>query len=450
MSSAPFPQLLRRSTFAAHDPFISRVHTSTPSSIHQYGDWGLKYPIPRSKGPRYIKFNTLDAGKVIGADWRSAEQEARFVQTWGTGRVSWMSEDELPKYKTRSGVGLWDNYALPPEEAEGERKVELMEDVNAMNPKEFGIYLEKVRRKRKEFLKTKLDSLRRQTRDKLTLPEDQTLITLGAKGHVVNPDTAGFQVSLTKEELEKANSRVLHAPPHRVHGLSYSRLPPTSGSFNPMLHHPGRAIDRVSQYTEASDRARNMRPGEGTNRPWVVDMGGIGTKSKTTAGRISDISAVPKGVDFTREEPHRGEARWRVTTASMKDPPRVLGLQQLNDAQRSSKRGRPQSAAKQMSPLDTFRFDITVKHVSSASPKTVQDPEDELGSREWVGREPRTQKVPSTWSDELGLGGPRSDRKPGEGAKQLRSWEQQAQREAREDSAARVSSLLARLSGKTP
>ena len=449
MTSSPFPQLFRRSTFATHDPFISRVYTSTPSSIHQHGDWGLKYPIHRPKGPKYIQFNTLDAGKVIGSDWRSAEQEARFVQAWGSGRTSWMAEDDIPKYRTRSGTSLWDDYALPPEETE--RGDELMEDVNAMSPREFEQYLRKIRQRRKEFLGKKYDGLRQQTKEKLVLPEDKTLITLGAKGYVANPDTSGFQASLAKEELEKPESNTLHSSPHRVHGLSYSRLPSGSTLFHPMLQHPGRAIDRVSPLNDASDRARTFRSGEGTNRPWVVNLGNAAAKSKTSMGRISDIPAIEKGVDFTREDEHRGEARWRVTTASLVDPPRVLGLDRVTESQRSLRRGPSQSAAKKISPLDTFRFDITVEHVSSSSSGGVPQiqPLDEIGSRAWVGREPKTTtKVLNSWSDQLGLGGPRSERKQGEAGRHLRRWEQKSEREAREDSAARVSSLLARLSGK--
>ena len=70
---------------ASHDPLITRVYTSTRSSIDRHGDWGLKYPIHRrrTQGPRHIRFSTLDAGRSIGADWRSAETEARFVMTWG-------------------------------------------------------------------------------------------------------------------------------------------------------------------------------------------------------------------------------------------------------------------------------------------------------------------------------------------------------------------------------
>ncbi len=358
-----------------------------------------------------------------------------------------MAEEDLPKYKTRAGLGLFDDYAAPPEE--GDRKGELMEDVNSMNPREFEIYLEKVRGRRKKYLKDKMKGLRQQARDKLVLPEDKTLVTLGTKGYVANPDTSTFQVNLTKEELESPGSDVLHSSPHRIHGLSYSRLPPSSNQLNPLMHHPGRAIDKVSQLTEVTDRARNFRPGEGTNRPWVVGLGGVGTKSKTSMGRISDIPVIAKGIDFTREDEHRGEARWRVTTASLKDPPQVLGLDDLTEAQRAIRRGRQTSGTKKISPLDTFRFDITVEHVSSdLQPESEREPEEEIGSRAWVGREPRTPKVLSSWSDDLGLGGPKSERKAGDGPRQLRSWEQKVEREARDDSAATVERLLARLNGK--
>ena len=445
MSTAPFPQLLRRSTFAAHDPYISRVYTSTPSSIYQYGDFGLKYPIQRAKGPRYIKFSSLDAGKPIGADWRSAEQEARFVQAWGTGRFAWRGENDLPRYETRSFRNDTEMYAKELDEGGGDKQVSLMDDVNSMSPRAFRNYLKRIRSKRQDFLNERLNRLGQSAKDKLVLPEDKTLVTLETRGKLANPDTSALQVSLAREELEKPNSKLLHSAPHRVHGLSYSHPSLSSTSLDPMLRLPGRAIDKVSHLTGTMERARNFRPSEGTNRPWVVALGSVGAKTQTTMDRISDAPVIDQGIDFTREDEHRGEAQWRVTSAKLNDPPRVLGLDELTEASRSVRRGRPTSAAKKISPLDTFKFDITVQH-ASASPDAADEPrpEIELGSRAWVGREPVIQR-PSSFSDDLGLGGPKNLRRPGEGFRQLRDWEQRAEKETMEVGAATVSKLLARL-----
>lgn len=78
--SSPFPQLLRRANIATYDPLISRIYTTTPSSQSRHSDWGLKFSIHRTKGPRYIKFNSLDSGPGFDCDWRSAEREARFIK----------------------------------------------------------------------------------------------------------------------------------------------------------------------------------------------------------------------------------------------------------------------------------------------------------------------------------------------------------------------------------
>ena len=367
------------------------------------------------------------------------------MQAWGTGRFSWIGENDLPRYETRSFRYDTEIYAKELDDVEEEKQVNLMDDVNSMSPREFKDYLRKIRSKRNEFLNERMKSLGQSTREKLVLPEDKTLVTLETRGKLANPDTSALQVSLAREELERRDSKLLHSAPHRVHGLSYSRLPPSSTLLDPMRHIPGRAIDKVSHLTGATDRARNYRPSEGTNRPWVVALGGVGAKTQTTMERISDAPVIDKGIDFTREDEHRGEAQWRVTSARLNDPPQVLGLDRLTEASRSVRRGRPTSAAKKISPLDTFRFDITVQH-ASLSPDAAGEPrpELELGSRAWVGREPEIHR-PSSFSDDLGLGGPKNQRRPGEGLRQLRDWEQKSERETMEVGAATVSKLLARL-----
>lgn len=131
-STGKFGQLFRKSAFASFDPSISRIYTSTPSSIDRHGDYGIKYPIHLEKGPKYIKVSELDLGRFLGSDWRSGEKEARFVQAWGTGRTPWSTPNETGQYRRAS------NTLLDPEtKPTAPSRKQYMDDVNSMTQSEF-------------------------------------------------------------------------------------------------------------------------------------------------------------------------------------------------------------------------------------------------------------------------------------------------------------------------
>ena len=433
--SLNFPQLFRRSTFASFDPSISRIYTSTPHSVYQHGDWGTKYPIHRQKGPKHITVTDLDAGQLLGSNWRSGETEARFMKAWGNGRVGWMTDSDMPRYKIRSEGNLYDDEFPAPEEKKEEER-ELMDDVNVMPIETFKSYLKEVRQYRKDFLAGKINSLAPQTRDQLVLPEDKTLVNLGAKGHVANADTAVFQVGLAQSHLKRKGSKRLLSAPHQLHGLSYSRLPQTASAVNHVLHHPGRAVDRHHNLSHLSPSSLRGPGGRGTNQPWVVSTGGVTAVAKNDGARTSESAQIADGVDFTRSNPNQGSARFRVTLARMKSPPQVFRVPERIAAQAADPRARLQTRP---TPLSTFKFDIGLKYV----PESTGDEVAGLGTRRWVATAPPTaQSMLNQHGDQLGAGGPRSTRRSGQAVKEVRKWE------ARDASANRAIELLEQINAK--
>ncbi|WVW81092.1 hypothetical protein I302_103083 [Kwoniella bestiolae CBS 10118] len=437
MSSSPFPQLLKRANISTYDPLITRIYTSTPSSKSQHSDWGLKFSVPIKKGPRYIKFNSLDAGPGVNCDWRSGEREARFIQAWGDGKVRWQNEEEAIPWLVKSSTSGFDNRRddllterIPPEGGAEEDGGMWMRDVESMSEKEFEAYLDKIRKGRKAFLNERLEGLSGSIKETLVLPEDRTLIHLSYTGKTPLNSTLNYQADLTTSEIRDRETNKLNSKPHRTNGMVYSSKPTSSNEFlDTALSKKGRVLNKVSRYDESSNKSR--RPagpgmGVGNNLPWVVSIGGITGKTSTHNSKTTDQTTYMNSsidqTDYTRSNNSAGVGKFRINRAEMgSTPPSVLALNESRySGPRLSGKWR-QSSANQPSPLDTFRFDVdlSITEIESESEKGLG----EVGSREWVGSESRLNSLQGGWQDELNLGGPRRERTRGEAQERLREKE---------------------------
>lgn len=447
--SSPFPQLLRRANIATYDPLITRIYTSTPSSKAQHADWGLKFPVHLPKGPRYIKFSSLDAGPGFNCDWRSAEREARFISAWGTGGVRWQNEDEIPKYTVKN-TGIYQTEDLVEQEEGGEV---WMRDVESMTEDDFEAFLERVRSERKRFLSQSLEGMAESTRASLQMPEDETLVHLATAGKISEGATATFQAQLTSDDLVDPHSTKINSRPHRVHGLNYSRAPSSSTDYNPISEKKGRALNKVNRADDAYSRAQAQTAGRAfggmggrDNLPWVVGLGGLTAKSQNARGRVNDSSSTQtiEETDYTRSDASRGVGRFRITRAQMEKPPTVLALAESRAGGQFGGKWRS-SGATLPSPMDTFKFDIDVALASSLAEGSAASASEEerraVGSRAWVGRERKLSAL-DRFSDDMGLGGPRKDRIRGEAADRLK------QQEMRQQSKERVDLMLQRLKAR--
>ncbi|WVQ95705.1 hypothetical protein IAU59_002804 [Kwoniella sp. CBS 9459] len=446
--SSPFPQLLRRANIATYDPLITRIYTSTPSSKAQHADWGLKFGVNLPKGPRYIKFNSLDAGPGVNCDWRSGEREARFIQAWGNGSVRWSNEGDIPAFSTGiSTRGFGDQFAEPAEEVVGNEV--WMRDVESMSEEDFEKYLERIRDERKRFLEERLESVPESTRQTLVLPEDKTLIHLATSGKTTGGASANFQASLTASDLEDPTSTKLHSKPHRLHGLSYARKPVSSNDFDPTSEKKGRVLNKVSSADNAYNKARrNSALAKSNNIPLVVSLGGVTGRTSTENRSITDSRQVSiDETDYTREQPLQGVGKFKINKAQLNSAPTVLALAQARG--RVGGRWRNVTAS---SPLDTFHFDIGVTPISSALDEQFLDPfggsggssdaqpgrSAEVGSREWVSRDEAPESQ-SRIAAELKAGQRRNQRKQGEAQARIKAMEQKA------DTVDRVHKMLAKL-----
>ncbi|KAL1409740.1 hypothetical protein Q8F55_003737 [Vanrija albida] len=399
--SSTFPQLLKRSAFAMHDPAIARVYASNKRSMQKYDDYGLKFPVYRAKGGLYIKVGTLDAGPGLDAQWSSGEKEMRFIDTWGDGSVPW-SKAAKPQRVARASIYAEETEAAP-------EKTEFIANVDAMSEAEFERYLDNIRAHRHELR----DALWAET--EAPAPEEATLAHAAAKGIARQTAAAEFQSGLTSRELASPSSSRLRGAKHELHGLAYSSAPAAGAAADPARAHKGRALDRVA------------RPGsgysglDGTNADYVVGLGGVTAVSRSRAVRVTDRPTLAQ-FDYTRERRDRGVAHFKVAEAAIEAPPNVLGLTQKTGRD-AVWLGLSRSTLRPPGALDSFRFDIKVDEVDVAAPIP--------GSREWVGKDV-VAAAPSTAAEgALGvLGGPRATRVQGQGAEAVRRIQAQTSRTA--------------------
>lgn len=446
-----FPNLLRRSSFATHDPLITRIYTSTPSSVSKYGDWGLKYPIHRKKGPRHIRFSQFDAGSAIGADWRSGEREARFMEQWGSGRVAWSrNTNGLPNTRQRPNF-IMDPATQP--EPERRRKMPVSA-IESMSEKEFERYLDQVRAEKGQALERYFkriemeseekaakkggDSVESQARkeekaaaEKAAAEGRRAMVWLAMEGKLDKSHGVDEMAEMDGRRIIAEQSSVLVSRPHELGGIAYSkqtnaRLP--ARHIHPDTAFAGRALDRVKQ------QGRYSQSNADINTPLVVGAGGLtGIVAQDHTLRSTKDTQILEMVDYTREKPTRGSGMFRIRSAQLAADPTVLNLNNLDlhnhyDVSSENEYRPPQSRAKKPSPLDTFRHNITFD-VDSSPDANINLPYMALGSREYVGRQARAVKENLTRSDHLGLagssiGGPRSSRPRGAALRELEKMDE--------------------------
>ncbi|RSH76862.1 uncharacterized protein EHS24_005263 [Apiotrichum porosum] len=387
--AATFPQLLKRSAFAAHDPVITRVYASNPRSINAYNDWGLKFPVHRAKGSRFLKVRQLDAGPGVDAPWESAEKEARFMDTWGDGSVPWKAPiaNRMPQ---RAGLSLHSGINSQFYEQDHSHTTQHIPNVEAMSEAEFETYLKHVREHRKEFAQSIFTE---GARGESAPAHERTLAHAATHQYLREDDSAEFQVKLAARELADRDSKRIVSDRHAVSGLRYAA--PLSGKSGHSIApaHPGRVLDRVTRIggTQA----------EGTNAKWVVGLGGLTTVAPSGVARTSDKATLGQ-FDYTRARPDVGISDFNVENAVLTHAPRVLGLGSKSDGgQRWLKK--KYSGARRPGPLTSMSFNIDV----------VEDTDVELGTPAYVAREvkrPGPLVSEASMGVLTGMGGPKADR----------------------------------------
>jgi hypothetical protein len=385
--ASSFPQLLKRSAFAAHDSLITRVYASTPQSA-ALGDWGLKGVVHRAKGSKYVKVAELDSKMGIGATWTSAEGEARFMSMWGDGSVAW---DTKTKRQPRASIKEGYEFA---EELPEPTTSQMLPNVESMTEPEFERYLAYIRKHREELRESMHADGGRASG---AAPEESTLTHAAARGATREVDSSDFQANLITREFTKKGSERLQARPHHLHGLSYS-TPLSGGSkLDASRAHKGRVLDRTatrSQYGAFRD---------GTNSKWVVGLGGLTAHAASGTNRIADKASLSQ-FDYKRERPQAGISYFAINDATLKAPPRVVGLRGPAESGERWINNKISSATRP-APLKSFKFDIDVQEAPAPEAHT------DLGSSEWVARE-RSRGSATSMETDLGILGSRRNGRP--------------------------------------
>jgi len=319
-SPSPFATLLRRSKFASYDPKIGQVYTTFGGDSHR-GNYGLKRPLALRTRKPFITIASVDSLQQQ-TEWSYAEKEARWIRRVAevSGKPEPVHGGDLWKKSGPDGKFQWkvdSDFALCTTDADTalEAKKESRghtsgstPNIDAMTPKQFERYLEKLRTLRpafREFLKVE------QAKD------TQKGISVGRpawknKIRSSNPlEQSRYETDLHKTFLSKQMAQTIHDPESRileqdVHpngALAYTHLTDLEHYFwrQPL---PGRAV--------------------GKNRNLVVSFAGANaslTQSKSEGIQpIEWKPLVERGVDTGR-----GVSKFRASQTEVFKPPQVVG-----------------------------------------------------------------------------------------------------------------------------
>ncbi|KAF8499947.1 mitochondrial ribosomal protein subunit-domain-containing protein, partial [Gautieria morchelliformis] len=248
---SPFAALLRRSKFASYDPYIGQVYTTHGGHAHR-GNWGLKRPLPNRRRVGFITVRSVDSPEQQ-TEWNSAESSARWMRRWeqlgkkldieemGNWRIrsfTWSIDSEFD----RAGkVGI-----EPGRERVREHKIlnpnTLIPDPEAMSPKQFQKYIERLRKIRpefKEYLAGRYLQQQKQqpnTKDKgsqkLNSEVKQSgILKLSGSGeidmyasgqHAASMHVDDFLMRRADREFRSPGSKRIERRPHNLAGLEYT------------------------------------------------------------------------------------------------------------------------------------------------------------------------------------------------------------------------------------
>ena len=258
-SPSPFATLLRRSKFASYDPTIGQVYTTHHGNAHR-GNWGFKRPLALRKQSKFIAVQAIDS-REQQTEWTPRESEARFIRRWEevatepSIRDAWESHyiNSRPIHDAELvNKGQGRNIANPAvqywanELSEKRQYVAPVPLISAMSTKQFTHYLERLRKRRPEFLPF-ISEEAEYTKDLETLP--QNLVEPSA----YEESARGSAETVRRRFLQRhshtiydgPNSHVIEQRPHRNGGLSYAHTSQLTHFFT-THDEPGRFVDSTS------------------------------------------------------------------------------------------------------------------------------------------------------------------------------------------------------------
>lgn len=342
---SPFAALLRRSKFASYDPYIGQVYTTHGGHAHR-GNWGFKRPLPNRRRVGFVTVRTVDSPEQQ-TEWNSAESSARWIRRW----------EELGKKLEIAPVARWENKETWSVDSEFDRAgmvgtepgrerqreqcasdpYNKIPNFDAMSPKQFEKYLERVRALRPEFKKYLEKRWKEQEQKKLKRGQGFSADLhkqLGSEMHVPTLKLNGagdidmyasslgattvhfdFLADHVAREHQSNKSRNLERAAHKFAGLEYTFMSPLQAQY---LHKPAPGRD-ISQ-----NRAERFNKGLPEKKVDFIGVGGLIGELKEYGSR----TIMP--TDFgTQESPRRnreqGKGFFRVNKVHIFGAPSVVG-----------------------------------------------------------------------------------------------------------------------------
>ena len=321
-SPSPFATLLRRSKFASYDPKIGQIYTTFGGESHR-GNYGLKRPLALRTREPFITIASVDSLQQQ-TEWSYAEKEARWIRKVAEvsrapepmhGGDLWMKSgpDGRFEWKIDSDFALGTTDADAALEAKGKspsRGRGNTPNIDAMTPKQFQRYLEKLRTLRPAF------------REFLEAEQAKNVPKQGTSARATSPwknrlqssnllEQSRYETDLHKTFLSRhmaqtfndPESRILEQEVHPNGALAYTHLTDLEHFFwrQPL---PGRAVGKT----------KNL----------VVSFAGVNANLPPRKSEgiqpIDWKSLVERGADTGK-----GISKFRVSQMEVFKPPQVVG-----------------------------------------------------------------------------------------------------------------------------
>jgi len=319
-SPSPFATLLRRSKFASYDPKIGQVYTTFGGDSHR-GNYGLKRPLALRTREPFITIASVDSLHQQ-TEWSYAEKEARWIRK--ISEVSRTPEvvhgGDLWKKSGPGGKFQWrvdSDFALGTTDADAALEAQKESrglsqgstpNIDAMTPKQFKHYLEKLRALRPAF------------REFLQAEE--------AKG-VRKKDVAGRAAWKSKVRSSNLLEQSRYQTDLHQTFLSKHMAQTINGPESHILEqdvHPNGAL----AYTHLTDLEhyfwRQPLPGRAVGKTRNLSASFAGVNARLPLNKSEGIqpvdwkTLVERGVDTGR-----GTSKFRVSQLEVFKPPQVVG-----------------------------------------------------------------------------------------------------------------------------
>jgi hypothetical protein len=319
-SPSPFATLLRRSKFASYDPKIGQVYTTFGGDSHR-GNYGLKRPLALRTREPFITIASVDSLQQQ-TEWSYAEKEARWIRKvaevsrtpevihggdlWKKsgpdGRFQWKVDSDFALGATDADA------ALEAKESQGHGQG-TTPNIDAMTPKQFQRYLEKLRTLRpafREFLEAEKAKIveKRGPKGRATPWKNKVQSSNLLEQSRYETDLHKTFLSRHMEQtINDPESHILEQDVHPNGALAYTHLTDLEHYFwrQPL---PGRAV--------------------GKSKNLVVSFAGVNARLPLPKSEgiqpIDWKSLVERGADTGK-----GISKFRVSQTEVFKPPQVVG-----------------------------------------------------------------------------------------------------------------------------